>query len=52
MKLGSNKDQLPAFIEQQAKQIAPSSLNENLVSKQQTSSSINYEKYSFIYFLK
>lgn len=44
MKLGSNKDQLPAFIEQQAKQIVPSSLNENLVSKQQTSSSINYEK--------
>ena len=44
MKLGSNKDQLPAFIEQQTKHVSPNVVNENLVSKQQSSSSVNIEK--------
>lgn len=48
MKLGTNKDNLPAFIEQQVKQSMPTSAQQSSSSSNQTSNSVNvnYEKYS------
>lgn len=44
MKLGSNKDNLPAFIEQQSKQSAPDSAAQQSKQLQSGSAVLNTEK--------